>query len=751
MDENESLADPLVRRDITPGSEIGQREQNLSQREQNLTEDKSRFATKTDIFEKTAGRYWWYAGMIVLVLVALGLSTGALVKETSSVSSLEAAVSASTLTNPHDQKGIVVTKSGTNNVLGLDFTKGDSNLNYLDVTPGTAKARRALVLDAIKGINGVSSFTGVSLIEAENINVTNLNYSNFTVSGNFETGDLDTNTFISIPNTAINSGIIGGNGNTNIGSSCFIGGGRNNNIEYGVSECCIIGGSSNILDLSPGGANTGNVIIGGTTNEINNTAFSVITGGNSNIINDNTIYSTINGGVGNLITDSVSFSGINGGRLNVITNSYSFIGGGLRNGVSGTRSGIIGGEDNRVSGNRSGIVSGHENKIATGSNNSIILAGSQNGVSSTHSGIVAGKEHHISAGASFSVIAGGVSNSISDVSMSTILGGSDNNIRGTGTSCGIFSSVGSSIVGGSQSVIVGGNYNTVGQSQSGIFAGGYNTIENNNNDEGNTVIIGGGNNTINTDSGPDYGWNGIFSSKESGISGATKHSLIAGGKNHKIDDAEKCCIAGGTSLKSNGSSYANSLICGQYNDPGFFPWAKSGGTQTVSGTSFRFSVGAGSGDSDNNLGFAVDNVGNIYFGTTAGCSIYQRTSASGSTQYHAKSFTIQHPTDDERWLRHGCLEGPEAGVYYRGKDTAPTTIKLPEYAPKIASNFTVQITPIGEPRMMSSSEVSEEGNFQVFGEGKFHWHVTGTRLEMETQPLKKDITIKNFGPYSWSE
>ena len=170
MDENESLADPLVRRDITPGSEIGQkRNKNLAQREQNLTEDKSRFATKTDIFEKTTGRYWWYAGIIVLVLVALGLSTGALVKETSSVSSLEAAVTATFSTNRDNQQGIKVKKSGTTSILGLDFENTNSNLSFLDVTPGTAKASGALVLNTNKGINGVSSFTGVSLIEAETI------------------------------------------------------------------------------------------------------------------------------------------------------------------------------------------------------------------------------------------------------------------------------------------------------------------------------------------------------------------------------------------------------------------------------------------------------------------------------------------------------------------------------------------------------------------------------------------------------
>ena len=695
MDENETLADPLVRRDTTPGFQTDQREQNLAQREQNLTEDKSRFATKTDIFEKTAGRYLWYAGMIVLVLVALGLATGALVKETSSVSSLEAAVSATTSTNLGDQQGIKVTKSGTTSILGLDFTDEDSNLRFLYVTPGTAEAKKALVLDANKGISGVSTLKGVSLIEAETINVENFNYSlSQGVSNNFRSGELGSNQFESSGNGAINSGIIGGNGNTNIGASCFIGGGSNNNIEYGVSESCIIGGTGNILDLSPGEINTSNVIIGGRTNRINdNTVYSVIIGGSTNRINDEITFSTINGGLGNLITGVGNYSGINSGLTNYITGPHSFIGGGKRNGISGSGSGIIGGTDNRVDVHNSVILGGNNNEIKEVYNyNSVILGGNNNQIKGGILGI---------GGNAQSAIIGGTYNIIEGLQTehSVILGGSSNGISGSYNP---------------YSAIIGGRYNSI--------SGSYNYY---------SAILAGNNNTI----------TGTGSSQ----------SVVIGGEDHKIEDSENCCIAGGVSLitSSGGTSYENSLICGQYNNPIFFPWDQTiSPDPKVPGNSFRFSVGTGTDDTNNSIGFAVDNVGNIYYGTTDGCSIYRRT---GATSYEAKAFTIQHPTDPGRWLRHGCLEGPEAGVYYRGKDTAPTTIKLPEYAPKIASNFTVQITPIGEPRMISSSEVSEEGSFQVFGEGKFHWHVTGTRLEMEIEPLKKDITIKNFGPYSWSE
>ena len=32
-----------------------------------------------------------------------------------------------------------------------------------------------------------------------------------------------------------------------------------------------------------------------------------------------------------------------------------------------------------------------------------------------------------------------------------------------------------------------------------------------------------------------------------------------------------------------------------------------------------------------------------------------------------KTFVIQHPTNTNKYLIHACLEGPESGVYYRGK------------------------------------------------------------------------------------
>ena len=46
-----------------------------------------------------------------------------------------------------------------------------------------------------------------------------------------------------------------------------------------------------------------------------------------------------------------------------------------------------------------------------------------------------------------------------------------------------------------------------------------------------------------------------------------------------------------------------------------------------------------------------------------------QVSAAGVTLTSRKPFDIPHPTKDGYRLRHVCLEGPESGVYYRGRLT----------------------------------------------------------------------------------
>jgi|DEB0MinimDraft_10_1074344.scaffolds.fasta_scaffold08875_3 hypothetical protein len=62
-----------------------------------------------------------------------------------------------------------------------------------------------------------------------------------------------------------------------------------------------------------------------------------------------------------------------------------------------------------------------------------------------------------------------------------------------------------------------------------------------------------------------------------------------------------------------------------------------------------------------------------------------------------KGFDISHPKKEGYRLRHICVEGPEAAVYYRGTMKDTNLINLPEYWDGLVDidKITVQLTPMG--------------------------------------------------------
>ena len=120
-----------------------------------------------------------------------------------------------------------------------------------------------------------------------------------------------------------------------------------------------------------------------------------------------------------------------------------------------------------------------------------------------------------------------------------------------------------------------------------------------------------------------------------------------------------------------------------------------------------------------------------------------------------KTFIINHPINKDKYLVHACLEGPEVGVYYRGEGKITnndyTTVFLPDYVDNLATDFTVQITPIynGKLKMYSATEVIQN-SFNVYGEnGNFFWVVHGSRGNVNVEPNKKDVIVKGKEPYVW--
>lgn len=123
-----------------------------------------------------------------------------------------------------------------------------------------------------------------------------------------------------------------------------------------------------------------------------------------------------------------------------------------------------------------------------------------------------------------------------------------------------------------------------------------------------------------------------------------------------------------------------------------------------------------------------------------------------------KTFVIDHPLDLSKYLIHACLEGPEAGVYYRGNgeinNNESVLINLPDYVKSLATEFTVQITRIfdtleNKDITYQTSKV-KDNKFTVYGKnGEFFWTVYGKRNEIVVEVSKSDVSLKGDGPYKW--
>jgi hypothetical protein len=148
----------------------------------------------------------------------------------------------------------------------------------------------------------------------------------------------------------------------------------------------------------------------------------------------------------------------------------------------------------------------------------------------------------------------------------------------------------------------------------------------------------------------------------------------------------------------------------------------------------------------------------------------------------SKTFIIPHPLyPNTHYLQHACLEGPEAGVYYRGQGEIPVgvsqvTIYLPEYVSKLGRKFTVHLTPKDDNCFLAASAVKSNGSFRVMNQKfsflskmvnpygqhqncygsnkkscKFFWTVVGERVPIQPEICKTDVKVRGNGPYTWIE
>ena len=111
---------------------------------------------------------------------------------------------------------------------------------------------------------------------------------------------------------------------------------------------------------------------------------------------------------------------------------------------------------------------------------------------------------------------------------------------------------------------------------------------------------------------------------------------------------------------------------------------------------------------------------------------------TGSVSAATKSFLIPHPTKEGWKLRYGSLEGPENGVYIRGKLKAQSVIELPDYWLKLVDpdSITVQLTPIGKNQKLYVEDIKDNKvyvkNDGIFsGEINCFYLVQAERIDVE--------------------
>ncbi len=143
------------------------------------------------------------------------------------------------------------------------------------------------------------------------------------------------------------------------------------------------------------------------------------------------------------------------------------------------------------------------------------------------------------------------------------------------------------------------------------------------------------------------------------------------------------------------SSAVATLMVGRENTKGTPNAIETRGNVDIigdSGTSNALYVSGGSGAN------TVHIIGDLYVsGSTDTGNKGRLASRFSSADNRPKPFDIKHPSKEGYRLRYACIEGPEVGVYCRGRVRGEKIIKLPDYWKDLVDveSISVQLQPIG--------------------------------------------------------
>ncbi len=154
------------------------------------------------------------------------------------------------------------------------------------------------------------------------------------------------------------------------------------------------------------------------------------------------------------------------------------------------------------------------------------------------------------------------------------------------------------------------------------------------------------------------------------------------------------------------------------------------------------------GNSSSSLYLCWNAGSHTYFGNGAS-GIVGSVDSSGNANFNGdltagtKSFKIPHPLDEKKWLTHGCLEGPEHAVYYRGEvqlKGGVANVALPDYFEALTELYgrTVQLTQVddgdGDLATLIASRVAK-GKFRIRS------NVADAVVWWEVKAIRKGVKI----------